>query len=82
MRIIFVAPIDFKTCYLDLLLLDDANNASPVEILEMKKNGMAVESKDKVEYGPFEISTNEKVVLDVKTNSLGYFGSEVKVICK
>lgn len=82
LRIIFVAPIDFKTCYLDLLLLDDANNASSVEILEMKKNGTTIESEDKVEYGPFEISTNEKVILDVKTNSVGYFGSEVKVICK
>lgn len=82
LRIIFVAPIDFKTCYLDLLLLDDANNATAVEILEMKKNGKAIESEDKVEYGPFEISTNEKVILDVKTNSIGYFGSEVKVICK
>lgn len=82
LRIIFIAPIDFKTCYLDLLLLDDANNASAVEILEMKKNGMTIESEDKVEYGPFEILTNEKVILDVKTNSVGYFGSEVKVICK
>ena len=82
LRITFIAPIDFKTCYLDLLLLDDANNASAVEILEMKKNGMTIESEDKVEYGPFEISTNEKVILDVKTNSVGYFGSEVKVICK
>jgi len=82
LRIIFVAPIDFKTCYLDLLLLDDANNASIVEILEMKKNGQNIESNDNVEYGPFEIFINEKVVLDVKTNSTGYFGSEVKIICK
>lgn len=82
LRIIFVAPIDFKTCYLNLLLLDDSNNPSAVEIFEMKRNEQPIFSDDKNEYGPFEILTNEKVILDVKVNSTGYFGSEVKVICK
>ena len=82
LKIVFVAPIDFKTCYLNLLLLDDSNSASAVQILEMKKNGQVINSSDLIEYGPFEISLNEKVILEVKTSSKGYFGSEVKVICK
>ena len=82
LRIIFVAPIDFKTCYLNVNLLDDTNEPSAIEILEMKKNGTSIYSEDHIEYGPFEIVTNEKVVLDVKTNATGYFGSEVKIICK
>ncbi|MCI6216437.1 MAG: hypothetical protein MR659_05105 [Mollicutes bacterium] len=82
LRVIFVSPCDFKTCYLNLVMLDDSNKALNVEILEMKKNGIDIESQDKNEYGPFEISTNERVVLDVKTNALGFFASEVKVVCK
>lgn len=82
LKIIFASPIDYKTCYLNLLLLDDSNAASSVEILEMKCNGNDIYSDDKVEYGPFEISTNDRIVLNVRTNSVGYFGCEVKVICK
>lgn len=82
LRVIFTAPIDFETCYLNLSLLDDNNAPSPVEILEMQCNGVAIFSEDKNEYGPFAIKTNQKIILDVRTNSTGYFGSEVKVICK
>ena len=82
LRIIFIAPIDYKKCYLNILLLDDSNNPSAVEISEMKCNWQPIFSDDKIEYGPFSIVTNEKIILDVKVNSTGYFGSEVKVICK
>ena len=63
-------------------MLDDNNNSSPIEITGLSKNGVSVECSDSNEYGPFEIMSNEKVVLDVTTNTNDYFGSEVKVICK
>lgn len=82
LKIIFTAPIDFDTCYLNLFMLDDTNSSSAVDILEMNCNGNEIKSKDKKDFGPFRIRTNEKIVLYIKTNSYGYFGSEVKVICK
>ena len=44
--------------------------------------GIDIYNEDKKEYGPFKINRNEKIILNVKTNSSGYFASEVKVICK
>lgn len=82
LRIVFTAPIDNKGCYLSVSMLDDNNNSSPIEITGLSKNGVSVECSDSNEYGPFEIMSNEKVVLDVTTNTNDYFGSEVKVICK
>ena len=82
LKIIFTAPIDFETCYLNIALLDDANNSVAVDIEELNCNGIDIRSEDKKEYGPFKINLNEKIVLNVKTNSSGYFASEVKVICK
>ena len=82
LRIVFIAPIDNKGCYLSISMLDDNNNTTPVEILSLLKNGIFIECQDSKEYGPFEIKSNEKVVLDVSTNTNDYFGSEVKVICK
>ena len=78
----FIAPIDNNGCYLSISMLDDNNNSSPVEIRSLSKNGVAIECSDHQESGPFEIKSNEKVILDVVTNRNDYFGSEVKVICK
>ena len=82
LRVIFKAPIDFEKCYLNIQLLDDSNNKVNVEINSMSCNGVEVSCTDKNEFGPFQIHTNEKIVLDVDTNNNGYFASEVKVICK
>lgn len=82
LRIVFTAPIDNKGCYLSVSMLDDNNNSSPVEIVGLSKNGVSIKCSDSKEYGPFEIKSNEKIVLDVTTNTNDYFGSEVKVICK
>lgn len=82
LKIIFTSPIDNKECYLSISMLDDNNNTSPVEINHLSKNGKSIDCENKKEYGPFEIVANEKVTLDVITNTNDYFGSEVKVICK
>lgn len=82
LRVIFTAPIDFTTCYLNLQLLDDSNNKVSVSINSMTCNGKQIISKDSNEFGPFAIHNNEKIVLDVETDNSGYFASEVKVICK
>lgn len=81
-RIVFIAPIKEKKCYLSLLVVDDSNNTDKVKIQSMSCNGNAIISIDDFEYGPFEIDVNQKMTLDVKTNIQGYFASEVKVICK
>lgn len=81
-RVVFVAPIDYERCFLQVNLLDDANNSSKVEILEMQYKGQLVGGNDKDGYGPFQIKRNEKIVLEVKTSRKGFFASEVKVICK
>ena len=78
----WMAPTDYEKCYLNISLLDDSNKSMPVSIEEMDCNGVFIESEDKNEYGPFAISTNEKVILNVKTNINDYFACEVKVICK
>lgn len=82
LRIIFNAPIDYKNCYLNIQLLDDSNNTDKVDIVSMFCNGKSIICTDANEFGPFEIHTNEKIVLDVETNKNGYFASEVKVLCK
>lgn len=81
-RVVFIAPIDYEKCFLQVKLLDDANNSTKVEILEMMCKGQRVGATDVDGYGPFQIKRNEKIVLDIKTNRIGYFASEVKVICK
>ncbi|MCR4661533.1 MAG: hypothetical protein K5765_05985 [Clostridia bacterium] len=81
-KVIFIAPIDYQNCYLNISLMDDSNGHLPVLIEELNCNGFKIESKDKREYGPFSIKMNQKIVLDVKTNLSGFFASEVKIICK
>ena len=82
LRIIFTSPVDYNNCYLSVLMLDDANITSNVNILKMNCNGVRIIGKKPSEYGPFKIVTNQKIVLDVETDAVGYFGSVVKVICK
>lgn len=83
LRVVFIAPDDYENCYLSISMLDDSNEPTPVKILSMKCNGLEIAGNNNIEYGPFEIRTNQKVVLDVCTDCCGYFGSEVKVIvCK
>ena len=81
-RIILTSPIDADNCYLRINMLDDSNTCTNVEILSMYNNGLEITSIDKIEFGPFKIKTNEKVVLDVSTNIKEFFGCEVKIICK
>jgi hypothetical protein len=82
LRIIFKAPIDYENCYLNIRLLDDANYGAAVEIIEMMCNEKKIISDDKIEFGPFEIKTNNRIILDVLTSKHGYYSSEVKIICK
>ena len=82
LKVIFVAPIDYENCYLNISMLDDSNNSISVRIKSMSCNGVKIECADALEFGPFSIKTNKKITLDVETDSSGYFGSEVKVICK
>lgn len=82
LKVIFVAPIDYENCYLNISMLDDSNNSIAVGIKSMRCNGFNIECADASEFGPFSIKTNQKITLDVETDSSGYFGSEVKVICK
>lgn len=81
-KVTFIAPIDNDGCYLAIYLLDDMNSASEIQITEMYCNGLKILSDDLIEYGPFSIRTNKKITLEIKTNSKGFFGSGVKVICK
>ena len=81
-RVVFIAPIDHVNCYLNIAMLDDMNNSTSINIISMKCNGVDVNGTDPLEFGPFTIKTNQKIVLDVVTDAKGYFGSEVKVICK
>ena len=82
MRILFTAPIDHEGCYLNISMLDDANGAIAVDILSLSCNGEDITCSDSHEFGPFKITTNQKISLEVQTKSKGYFASEVKVICK
>ncbi len=81
-RIAFVAPSDQEKCYLAISMLDDVNNRTPVEISALRANGNEISCDDKIEYGPFEIKRGQKMILDAEIGVKGYFGSEVKVICK
>ena len=82
LRVTFNAPITYESCYLAISLIDDNNSPTPVEITDLEKNGTAIICDDHREYGPFGIREGEKVVLNLSTNTKGYFGSEVKIICK
>lgn len=81
-KVVFVAPGDYENCYLNVLLVDDANKKYNVDILEMKCDDKLIESEDSIEFGPFSISENKKTVLYIKVNEKSYFASEVKIICK
>lgn len=81
-RVIFIAPIDRANCYLNIAMLDDMNNSTSINIMSIKCNGVDINGSDPLEFGPFSIKTNQKIILDVITDLKGYFGSEVKVICK
>lgn len=80
-KVIFKAPITFSECYLNIGMLDDSNNQEKVNIIAMKCNGIDIKCDNLYEFGPFSISQNEKVVLDVITNIKGYFGATIKVVC-
>lgn len=81
-RIVFFAPLDYENCYLSIKMLDDMHNSSPVNILSMTCNGKEIICDNHMEFGPFSIKANQKVTIDLITEEKGYFGSEVKVICK
>lgn len=81
-RIVFFAPLDYENCYLSIKMLDDMHNSSPVNILSMTCNGKEIICDSHMEFGPFSIKANQKVTIDLITEEKGYFGSEVKVICK
>jgi hypothetical protein len=82
-KIVFYAPKDENECYLSIYLVDDVNQKSIVQILSLSKNGLPIASTSNVEYGPFSISNNEKVVLLVKTDTKDYFANEVKItVCE
>ncbi len=80
-KVIFKSPITFPECYLNVGMLDDSNNPEKVDIISMKCNGSDISCGNPYEYGPFSITQNEKVVLEVTTNVKGYFGATVKVVC-
>lgn len=80
-KVIFKSPITFSECYLNVGMLDDSNNPEKVDIISMKCNGSDISCSNPYEYGPFSITQNEKVVLEVTTNVKGYFGATVKVVC-
>ena len=79
LRIIFRSPDTIEKCYLNLSLLDDANNATKLEILDLLANNMRIEYDDMYEPGPFKIVKNEKTILDVRVDKNEYFACEVKV---
>ena len=81
-RIIFTSPGNYSNCYLNISLVDDANNKYSVNILNLSCNGTIVECDDYLEYGPFEIFEGNKTKLDIKVDEKDYFASEVKIICK
>ena len=81
-KIIFIAPQDSNSCYLKMVILDDINNKTSIDINSLKCNGIPILCEDKKEFGPFSIKLNQKIVLEVELNVKGYFGSEVKIICK
>lgn len=80
-KVIFKSPITLPECYLNVGMLDDSNNPEKVDIISMKCNGSDISCGNPYEYGPFSITQNEKVVLEVTTNVKGYFGATVKVVC-
>ena len=80
-RISFISPIKHDDCYLNIKMLDDSNSQENIAVLSMMKNGELISSKDAYEYGPFNIFQNEKVILDITTNIVGYFAATIKVIC-
>ena len=81
-RIIFISPTDYNNCYLSISMLDDTNSSSPIAIKSMECNKHTIIGSNPYEYGPFAIKINEKIILDIEIDESGYFGSEVKVICK
>ncbi len=80
-KVIFKAPITFPECYLSICMLDDSNNQEHVEIISMKYKDTDIMGDNPYEYGPFSITQNEKVVLEITTNIKGYFGATIKVVC-
>ena len=82
LKIIFVAPSDHDDCYLNISMLDDIGAPVHVSVLSMKCNGSPIFCDDNTEYGPFSIRTNQKITLEVETDVKGFFGSEVKIVCK
>lgn len=82
LKVVFTAPIDHKNCYLTMYQLDDTNNKTKLKIEKLSLDGKDINSTDFYEFGPFSISTNKKIALNVKTEMKGYFASEVKVVCK
>ena len=79
LKILFVAPESYEKCYLNLSLLDDANNPTKLEIQELLFDGEKITYDDKIEPGPFLIEKNKKAILEVKVDKDDYFACEVKV---
>lgn len=79
LKIIFVAPESYEKCYLNLSLLDDANNSNKLEIQELLVDGKRLDYDDSIEPGAFSIEKNRKTILEVKVDKEDYFACEVKV---
>lgn len=79
MRIIFNSPKTLSKCYLNVRKLNDVNDGNEVEILKLFCNGAEVFCNEKYEFGPFSITKDEKIVLDVTTHENEYFGSEIRI---
>lgn len=79
-KITFISPITNEKCYLILFMLgDEISQKTQLEIKALRCNGIDVESESKWEYGPFKMKEGEKVELEIKTNQIDYFASEVKL---
>jgi hypothetical protein len=79
-RIVFVSPANYQDCYLVVNIIEDeVTNKEVVAILDMTLNGVKVSSLNDQEYGPFNITSGEKVTIDIATNQTDYFASEVKI---
>ncbi|WP_406617294.1 hypothetical protein [Mycoplasmopsis adleri] len=89
LRITFMSPDNYEKCYLKIFMLDDNNKKLPIKIINMKCNDAEIindavpETKSGGVFGPFNVLNHKKMIIDITTNQLGYFGSEVIIYaCK
>ena len=79
-KITFIAPVTKHKCYLSLYLLgDELSQKTQLPIEALKCNGKEIVLSNYQDCGPFEISKDQKIVLEIKTNQNDYFASEVKI---